>query len=202
MRWRQSARRETGEIRGEIMRKTENRALTATGLQRLAAIGRFAGAMALVAFTLITTVSLIVRFQPRRVINRLRRFNRRYFNKLILTFAGQAGQPFTVVRHVGRRSGQPYETPVYADPIANGFVIPLTYGPEVDWLRNVQASGTATIVRNGVEYPVGDSEVIDSATAFALMSRGRARFLGLLGYRAFARVQNLSIIVAEASPVE
>ena len=45
-----------------------------------------------------------------------------------------------IVHHVGRRSGRPYETPVLLTPIDGGFLIPLTYGPDRDWVRNVTAS--------------------------------------------------------------
>src|SRR6478609_5333099 len=77
-----------------------------------------------------------VRFQIRPVLDAIRRFNRRYYNRLILMFAGERGQLYSVVRHVGRRSGQRYETPVVAEPVDDGFIIALPYGSEVDWLRN------------------------------------------------------------------
>ncbi len=40
--------------------------------------------------------------------------------------------PFSIIRHVGRRSGRHYETPIIVAPVEEGYVIELTYGPEVD----------------------------------------------------------------------
>ena len=48
-------------------------------------------------------------------------------------------------RHVGRRSGREYATPVTAFPLGDGFVIALLYGDlaTVDWCRNVIAAAHA-----------------------------------------------------------
>jgi deazaflavin-dependent oxidoreductase (nitroreductase family) len=62
--------------------------------------------------------------------------------------------PFALVRHVGRRSGRQYETPVILAPVPDGFVTELTYGPEVDWFKNVVAAGGCVVVRHGREYVV------------------------------------------------
>ena len=68
-------------------------------------------------------------------INRLRYFNKRVTNRITMTFAGK--RIYAVVHHVGRRSGKTYITPVVAMPGGDGFYIPLPYGPDVDWCRNV-----------------------------------------------------------------
>jgi deazaflavin-dependent oxidoreductase (nitroreductase family) len=62
--------------------------------------------------------------------------------------------PFSLVRHVGRRSGRVYETPVILARVPEGFVAELTYGPDVDWFKNVLAAGHCTVVRHGREYEV------------------------------------------------
>jgi len=46
-----------------------------------------------------------------------------------------------VVVHTGRVSGSEYRTPVLAFRHRGGFVIPLTYGIESDWVKNVQTAG-------------------------------------------------------------
>src|SRR3954452_17848988 len=61
--------------------------------------------------------------------------------------------PFSLVRHVGRRSGRSYETPVILAEVPDGFVAELTYGPDVDWYKNVVAAGGCTVVHHGREYP-------------------------------------------------
>ena len=54
------------------------------------------------------------------------------------------------IRHVGRRSGRPYVTPAGARLTGDTFVIPLTFGNQSDWSRNVRASAAA---RSGWRAP-------------------------------------------------
>src|SRR5438128_2213302 len=68
---------------------------------------------------------------------------------LLHRFASYSRGPFAVIRHVGRRSGKPYETTIMIWPMGDGFVIALTYGPEVDWYRNLRASGHGTLLWRG-----------------------------------------------------
>jgi deazaflavin-dependent oxidoreductase (nitroreductase family) len=70
-----------------------------------------------------------------------------------------------VVRHVGRRSGRTYETPVVAVEHQDSFLIALPYGERTDWLKNVLAQGSATLVTKGHAYEVGQPEVIPMAEA-------------------------------------
>src|SRR5947208_17072316 len=82
--------------------------------------------------------------------NHLRDFNKNIFNRLIHTFAGASYSPFALIRHVGRRSGTPYETPIIVEPIGDdSVVIALTYGPAVDWYRNDLAAGRARLAWQG-----------------------------------------------------
>ncbi|HUH69305.1 MAG TPA: nitroreductase, partial [Mycobacterium sp.] len=57
----------------------------------------------------------------------------------MLRLAGRKHWYASAIRHAGRRSGKQYATPVVADRVADGFVIPLPYGTRVDWLQNVLA---------------------------------------------------------------
>lgn len=56
---------------------------------------------------------------------------------------------FGVVLHRGRTTGRPYRTPVNVFPDRGGFVIALTYGREVDWLKNVIAAGECRLLHRG-----------------------------------------------------
>jgi hypothetical protein len=47
-----------------------------------------------------------------------------------------------------------YETPVILAEVPDGFVAELTYGPDVDWYRNVVAAGGCTVIHHGREYVV------------------------------------------------
>ena len=89
----------------------------------------------------------------------------RAMKPLALKSAGTPGAYASVIRHVGRSSGRAYETPVGAVATDDGFVIALPYGPNTDWLKNVLASGSATIVDEGNTYDVDRPEVIPLAVA-------------------------------------
>jgi len=71
---------------------------------------------------------------------------RRALNPVLGAFADDV-PPLVALHHVGRTSGRRYRTPVLAFPTARGVVIALTYGPGVQWLRNVEAAGGARMVR-------------------------------------------------------
>ena len=100
------------------------------------------------------------------VQNALRLFTR-VMRPLALRSAGQEGSATSVVRHVGRRSGRTYETPVIAAAHDDSFLIALPYGQRTDWLKNVLSKGSATIVSNGHTYEVSQPEVIPMAEATA-----------------------------------
>ncbi|NKY38606.1 DUF2087 domain-containing protein [Cellulomonas septica] len=53
------------------------------------------------------------------------------------------------MHHVGRSSGRRYRTPVMAFRTPRGVVVALTYGPDVQWLHNIDAAGGARLVRAG-----------------------------------------------------
>lgn len=112
----------------------------------------------------------------------MRLFNKRTVNPAVLKSAGQRGNIYSVVHHIGQRPGTPYTTPVAAGPTADGFVIPLPYGKNVDWCRHVVAAGRCTIEYRGEHSTVGEPEVIDGVAAIAMLrpSRGLAwRALGI-----------------------
>jgi len=119
----------------------------------------------------------------------IRAFNKRYFNRLVHRFAGVSGTPFALIRHVGRRSGKPYETPIIVMPLENGFVIALTYGPEVDWYRNVQAAGGARLLWHHNEYALKQPEPIDVKTGLSAFPTPFRQILRLLGTQHFVRME-------------
>jgi len=121
----------------------------------------------------------------------VRHVNRDIFNRLTLTFAGR--HVYAVVHHVGRRSGHAYTTPVVALPIADRFIIPLLFGADTDWCRNVLAAGQGTIEWHGLTYPVSRPEVVTAATAQPLLPTWARRLLRALGVRHFLKVDRLAI---------
>ena len=78
----------------------------------------------------------------------MRRVNRVVTNPLLGTVAWLV-PPLAVVHHKGRKSGRAYRSPVLAIPSAKGFVIPLTYGRDVDWARNIVAARGFELERMG-----------------------------------------------------
>jgi deazaflavin-dependent oxidoreductase (nitroreductase family) len=71
-------------------------------------------------------------------------FNKHVTNRITGPFAGVL-PGFAVVTHVGRRSGRTYRTPVNMFRRGDDYVFVMTYGPAVDWVRNVDAAGAAEI---------------------------------------------------------
>ncbi len=97
--------------------------------------------------------------------NRIRTFNKHVTNRLLRRFASCSHGPFAIIGHVGRHSGKPYETVIWVWPTREGFVIALTYGPEVDWYRNMLAAGGGTVFWHRRLFAVGKPEPIDAETA-------------------------------------
>lgn len=62
--------------------------------------------------------------------------------------------PFSLVRHVGRKSGTIYETPIIVAAVPQGFVAELTYGEDVNWYRNIVAAGGCELLVRGVTHRV------------------------------------------------
>jgi deazaflavin-dependent oxidoreductase (nitroreductase family) len=112
-------------------------------------------------------------------------------NRLVLRSAGRGDSRYAIVRHVGRRSGKMYATPIVPCPTDNGFLIALPYGPEVDWLRNLQAAGQATIQLGDVTYTVGRPEVLTEERALLLLSEPNARRLRRLHVPRYLQVRVL-----------
>ena len=103
------------------------------------------------------------------VLNAVRRSSRA-MKPLVLKSSGTPDGIASVIRHVGRTSGRPYETPVQAVATDDGFVIALPYGPNTDWLKNVLVSGWATIVHEGDTYRVNRPEIVPASVAAPLFS--------------------------------
>lgn len=123
-----------------------------------------------------------------RLKDEVRQFNKRVLNPPMMHLAGRRYWYAAVIRHSGRRSGRHYATPVVADQVANGFVIPLPYGTDVDWVRNVQESGRAVIEVGGRRYDVAEPEIIDAATAGPQLSPVRRRLFQAFGIESFLKL--------------
>ncbi len=94
----------------------------------------------------------------------MRRVNRAFTNPLMGTFAWLV-PPLAVVHHIGRKSGRRYATPVVAFRRAAGFVIPMTYGRDVDWARNIVKAHGCEIVHMGRRSRLRNPRIVDFKAA-------------------------------------
>jgi deazaflavin-dependent oxidoreductase (nitroreductase family) len=88
------------------------------------------------------------------------RFNKRITNPVLGRLVGRVG-PFVWLEHTGRRSGKLYRTPIMAFRQGDAVLIALTYGPATDWVRNIQASGTARLVMKDGAFALSDPHLIE-----------------------------------------
>ena len=138
--------------------------------------------VAVMAVAIIATVFLVgMRTRAPVVVDRVRRFNRAVTNPRVLRSAGSPGASASVIRHVGRVSGRSFETPVGPFEIGGDFVVALPYGPGADWVRNVVAAGSATLVHEGRTVPVDQPEVVSTAEVVMELPRSEQRTLRLFG---------------------
>jgi len=73
----------------------------------------------------------------------LRGFVTHRFDPLVMRLGLVGGRvsPWATVEHVGRTSGTTYHTPIYPRMYGDHVYIPLPYGTDVHWVRNIQAAG-------------------------------------------------------------
>lgn len=93
--------------------------------------------------------------------------------------------PFALIRHVGRRTGRTYETPVILARTRDGFVAELTYGPNVNWYRNIVAAGGCVVVHRGFDHVIDRIEACDPETGLRAYGYPQALILRLLGRQEF-----------------
>lgn len=117
---------------------------------------------------------------------RLAEFNRYVTNPLVRLFAGRV-PPMMIIEHRGRTSGREYRTPVMGW-VANGELnIALTYGSDVDWVKNLEAAGGGQVVSRGRTLTIGPPTLgvgLDQVPAIPGLVR---RFLKLPGVDEYLR---------------
>jgi deazaflavin-dependent oxidoreductase (nitroreductase family) len=106
-------------------------------------------------------------------------------NRLTLRLARWGHGPFTLLRHTGRITGKQFETPLILAAVPGGFVAELTYGPGVNWYRNLVAGGEATVVRGRSEWSIVGVEVLDRDSGLAAFRLPASAVLRLLRRREF-----------------
>ena len=116
------------------------------------------------------------------------RFNRVVTNRLTRPLAKYL-PAFGVIVHTGRKTHREYRTPLN---VFRGdddhYVIALTYGPEVEWLKNLQASGSGQLETLGQTWAVSKPRVFHDEQRRAMPQPVRF-FLGLIEIHDFVELR-------------
>jgi deazaflavin-dependent oxidoreductase (nitroreductase family) len=92
---------------------------------------------------------------------RFRRAVRRYINPVTRPVAGKL-PTFGILTHRGRKSGRTYRAPISVFRRGDDFFFFLTYGWDVQWVKNVLAAGSCSIETRGrVVEPVEPELITD-----------------------------------------
>lgn len=117
-------------------------------------------------------------------------FNKRVVNPVTKLLAGHGW--FVELEHVGRRSGRTFRTPLMAfrgSGDRSGVVtIALTYGPKVDWLRNVEAAGGARMHLGGHLLTLGAPVALTEEEGLRRMPSPPRQMLPVLGCHDFVEL--------------
>lgn len=148
----------------------------AVGLRILGLLALVIGGLAV--FVKVVFVREAVR---RRLFPVLRPLYKRVFNPRALRYAARGDTRWAVLHHVGRRSGVAYDTPIDAQLTPEGAVIPLVYGPSVDWCRNVLAAGGCMLTVAGQDLAFVAPRVVPISFAGAQLLPAKARFWQSIG---------------------
>lgn len=118
----------------------------------------------------------------------VRQFNKHILNPFALWVVARRPMYYGVIHHLGRHSGRPYSTPVVAKLTADGIIIPLPYGANTDWCRNLLDAGHATLTLKGTEYAVENPTIVGADVAGPLVPAATARVWRWMGIEKYLRV--------------
>jgi len=116
-----------------------------------------AGAIIIIAIA--ATGVLMMRFRKRW----LAKINIAFTNRITGLFAGWL-PGFGILKHLGRKSGRVYRTPVNVFRASNGFIIALTYSSQSEWVKNVLAAGGCELRTRGKRYQLSAPHVVNDPT--------------------------------------
>jgi len=125
----------------------------------------------------------------------VRRFVQPYVNWIVLRVVGGPRSPYGIVHHLGRLSGRQHRTPVMVHRRGRWFIIPLPYGEDVNWCRNVLAAARCDIRWRGATHTALDPRLLGSEVVDQRLSRTMRTILALTGTRRY-----LMLRVAEPRP--
>lgn len=114
-----------------------------------------------------------------RVIGWLTWYHKHVTNPVMVRFFSGRSAHNALLHHVGRRSGKEFVTPLTAHRAENTIIIPLPYGIETDWLRNVQAADQGVVELEGRSFTVDEPEVVRIDQVMSLLPPLLVRIVGL-----------------------
>lgn len=117
-----------------------------------------------------------------------------------LGLAGGPRSPWGLIEHVGRTSGHVRRTPVEPMAMPGGYEIPLAYGADAQWVRNVMAAGRARLQIHDTIVEVDRPEIVGGADALSLGPAVR-RFAARMGYR-YLRLRTVASMPATFSHLD
>ena len=128
--------------------------------------------------------------EPAPIVKIVMRPLTRILNPMIGRLAGRRHFRMAAqIRHTGRRSGRAYVTPAGARLHDGVIVIPLTFGNQSDWARNVAAAGGCSVRLDGRDYLATEPEFLGRDQArelikpmFSPLERASFRLLGIRQY--------------------
>jgi deazaflavin-dependent oxidoreductase (nitroreductase family) len=140
--------------------------------------------LALVALML-TAGATLLRFVPgpepwpdwyRRLVRRTNPIAYRF------GLVGRRRSPLASVEYVGRKSGTLRRTPVWAFVTSGHAIVGLPYGRDVNWARNVMASGHCRMQFRGQVYELDEPQVCGSAELTELPEWRKRQFSSTMEY--------------------
>jgi deazaflavin-dependent oxidoreductase (nitroreductase family) len=154
---------------------SRHRALKATGT-------------ALLTYALLEGVAVVIfRLRWTPGMTAIRHFNKRLLNPVMIKAAGRSHWYAAALHHTGRTSGKAYTTPVVIFRTGPDVYIPLPYGTDVDWCRNVLAAGSCTVDDHGTRYEILSPETVPASVAAPAIPARNRRVLELFGVKAYLR---------------
>ena len=120
------------------------------------------------------------------VIRPMRRFTMRFVNPITRLVAGWLPW-FAVITYRGRKSGKLYHTPMNLFRHGDDYAFALTYGNDVQWVRNVLASGELEARTMGRTIHLTDPVLIEDPSR-QLVPQPVRFFLGLIRVKDFLRM--------------
>lgn len=95
-----------------------------------------------------------------RLMRVMATFNQRVTNRMIGLLAPHL-PPWAVLVHRGRKSGAEYRTPVAVTILDRSLMVPIGYGEESDWVRNLLAAGGGQLLHRGRTQAFTNPRIID-----------------------------------------